>query len=106
MDFEEDYMPDIVDILLDEENREPIELIDGNGKKLTFEQIAVIPHNDKLYCILKPITPIDNVGEDEAIVFYVAEEKGKDPVLQVETDERVALDVFEEYYALLEEKNP
>lgn len=95
---------DIVDVLLDENNKEPIILIDGNGKKLSFEQIAVIPFNEKLYCVLKPIDHIDNVADDEAIVFFVHEEEGKEPVLMVETDEKTAMDVFEEYYNLLDEE--
>ena len=96
--------PDIVDVLLDENNKDPIVLVDGNGKKLTFEQIAVIPFNDKLYCVLKPVDKIDGVADDEAIVFYVQEEVGKAPVLMVETDEKVAMDVFDEYYNLLDEQ--
>lgn len=93
---------DILDVLLDEDNKDPIELIDGNGRRLRFEQIAVIPHNDKVYCVLKPIDKIENVNDDEAIVFFVYEQEGKDPVLMVETDEKVAMDVFEEYYNLLD----
>jgi len=100
---EEEMKQTIVDVLLDEDNKEPIVLIDGSGKKLSFEQIAVIPFNDKLYCVLKPIDKLDNVADDEAIVFYVQEEEGKEPVLMVETDEKVAIDVFEEYYNLLDE---
>ncbi len=96
---------DIVDVLLDENNKEPIVLVDGNGKKITFEQIAVIPFNDKLYCVLKPVDKIDGVADDEAIVFYVQEEEGKAPVLMVETDEKVAMDVFDEYYNLLDEQS-
>lgn len=95
---------DILDVLLDEENREPIVLMDANGKKLAFEQIAVIPHNDKIYCVLKPIDHIDNVQDDEAIVFFVHEQAGKEPVLMVETDEKVAMEVFDEYYTLLDEE--
>ena len=41
--------PNIIDILLDEVNKDPIVLVDENGKKLTFEQIAVIPYNDVIY---------------------------------------------------------
>ena len=96
---------DIVDVLLDEDNKDPIILVDGNGKKITFEQIAVIPFNDKLYCVLKPVDKIDGVADDEAIVFYVQEEAGKAPVLMVETDEKVAMDVFDEYYNLLDEQS-
>ena len=51
-------MVDIYDILLDEGNREPIVLTDDNGRKTAFEQIAVIPYNEKLYCILWPIDKI------------------------------------------------
>ncbi len=96
---------DIIDVLLDENNKEPIVLIDGNGKRLSFEQIAVIPFNEKLYCVLKPIDKIENVQDDEAIVFFVHEEEGKEPVLMVETDEKTAMDVFEEYYNLLDEED-
>ncbi len=99
---EEEYR-DIIDILLDEDNKDPIVLVDSNGKKLSFEQIAVIPHNDKIYCVLKPIDKIENVQDDEAIVFYVDEKEGQEPTLMVETDEKVAMDVFDEYYNLLDE---
>lgn len=101
---EEESAIDIVDVLLDEENKDPIVLVDGNGKRISFEQIAVIPFNEKLYCVLKPIDKIENVQDDEAIVFYVHEQEGKDPVLMVETDEKVAMDVFDEYYNLLDEE--
>lgn len=101
---EEQEYRDIVDVLLDEENKEPIVLIDGEGKKLSFEQIAVIPYNNKIYAVLKPIDEIENVADDEAIVFFVHEEEGQEPVLMVETDEKAAMDVFEEYYNLLDEE--
>ncbi len=96
---------DIVDVLLDENNKEPIVLIDGNGRKIAFDQIAVIPYKDKLYCVLKPIDEIENVADDEAIVFFVHEEEGKEPVLMVETNEKVAMEVFDEYYNLLDEED-
>lgn len=94
---------DIVDVLLDENNKEPIVLEDAKGKRYSFEQIAVIPYNEKLYCVLKPIDQIEGVNDDEAIVFVVHEEEGKEPALMVETDEEVAMQVFEEYYNLLDE---
>ncbi len=93
-------MVDIYDVLLDEENKDPIVLVDGNGRKTAFEQIAVIPYNEKLYCILKPVDKIENVADDEAIVFFV-DEKGDENVLEVETDEITAMEVFEQYYDLL-----
>ena len=95
----------ILDIILDEDNKDAIVLEDDKGKKLSFEQIAVIPYNDKVYCVLKPIDKIDNVQDDEAIVFFVHEEDGKEPVLMVETDEATAIAVFDEYYNLLDEQD-
>lgn len=102
-EVEEREYRDILDVLLDEENKDPIILEDSNGRKLSFEQVAVIPYNNKVYCVLKPLDEIENVADDEAIVFFVDEQEGKEPVLMVETDEKVAMDVFEEYYNLLDE---
>ena len=93
----------ILDVLLDEDNKDPIVLMDEKGKQLSFEQIAVIPYNDNIYAVLKPIDKIENVADDEAIVFFVQERDGMPPVLMVETDESVAMSVFDEYYNLLDE---
>lgn len=97
----------IIDILLDEENKDPIVLTDGKGRKLAFEQIAVIPYDHKLYCVLKPIDRIDGMADDEAIVFYADEGENEDdePVLRIEDDELKSIDVFMEYYNLLESAN-
>lgn len=92
----------ILDILLDEDNKEPIVLIDGKGKRISFEQIAIIPYNDRIYAVLKPVEEIAGIADDEAIVFYV-DESGEEPVLMVETDEKTAIAVFDEYYNLLDE---
>lgn len=94
---------DILDILLDKDNRQPISLTDGNGKNIIFEQVAVIPLRGNLYCVLKPITQIEGISDDEAVVFR-ADEKCGEIVLVVEEDELVAIDVFEKYYDLLEEQ--
>lgn len=92
----------LLDILLDDENRDPIVLIDQCGGRIAFEQIAVIPHNEKVYAVLKPVDRIEGIEDDEAVVFYV-EERGDEQMLMVETDESTALDVFNKYYDLLEE---
>lgn len=99
-----DRTEDILDILLDEENKDPIVLTDEKGRHIAFEQIAVIPYEQKLYCVLKPIDYIDGVADDEAIVFYVdeGENEDDDPVLRIEDDELKAIDVFMEYYNLLD----
>ena len=98
---------DILDVLLDQDNREPIVLMDEKGKQLTFEQVAVIPYevrkDKRLYCVLKPIDKIEGIGEDEAIVFLVDTDADGNSIIRVEEDEEVAIAVFDKYYDLLEE---
>ncbi|MBP3344757.1 MAG: DUF1292 domain-containing protein [Clostridia bacterium] len=98
---------DILDVLLDQDNKEPIVLMDDKGKQITFEQVAVIPYEvrkeKKLYCVLKPLDKIEGISEDEAIVFYVDEDEDGNSIIKVEEDEEVAIAVFDKYYDLLEE---
>ncbi|MDE6551002.1 MAG: hypothetical protein K2M44_05855, partial [Clostridia bacterium] len=103
-DKNNDGVVNILDILMDEENTQPIVLFDAvNKRKISFEQIAVIPYEEKTYCILKPIDKIDNVADNEAAVFYVQEdgEGNALPVLKVEMDVNIARDVFLEYNKML-----
>ncbi len=104
----EDLRPvDILDVLLDQDNKDPIVLVDETGKQLTFEQVAVIPYEvrkeKRLYCVLKPLDKIEGIGDDEAIVFVVDQDKDGNSIIKVEEDEEVAIAVFDKYYDLLEE---
>lgn len=96
---------DLLDVLLDEKNTAPIFMYDDKGNQLEFDQVAVIPYGeDDLYCILKPITKIPGVKDDEAIVFLVAEDENGESILKVEDREEVAISVFDQYYGLIEEE--
>ena len=44
---EEVQAVDLLDILLDKDNKEPITLMDEKGKQISFEQIAMIVHEVK-----------------------------------------------------------
>ncbi len=105
---EEVQAEDLLDILLDKDNKEPITLMDEKGKQISFEQIAMIVHEvkkeKKLFAILKPIDKIEGLGENDAIVFLVDQDKDGNTILKIEEDEDVAMDVFDEYYDLLEEE--
>lgn len=94
---------DILDILLDENNDEPITLYDEEDKGVQFEQVAVIPDNEKIYAILKPIDELEGVADDEAIVFLADYDEDGNTVLLVEKDEETAIRVFDKYYQLLDE---
>ncbi len=97
---------DILDILLDQDNKDHIILTDESGKTLAFEQVAIIPYgsddNKVLYAILKPITEIKGVADDEAIVFKVDEDVFGNTVLRFEDDELIAIDIFNKYHDMLE----
>lgn len=98
---------DLLDVLLDKDNRDPIVLMDSNGRVLNFEQVAVIPHeiNGKrfLFAVLKPLDKIEGIADDEAIVFRADVDVNGNTILQLEENESVAIDIFEKYYDLLEE---
>ena len=103
---EEIVKVDIVDVLLDEENTAPIYMYNDKGEQIQFDQIAVIPYgeDDDLYCILKPITKIPGIKDDEAIVFKVEEDENGDGFLKVEDREEIAIAIFDQYYNLIEEE--
>lgn len=97
---------DLLDILLDSDNRDPIVLMDESGRQIEFEQVAVIPHvvkgNKELFAILKPLDTIEGIGEDEAIVFVVNIDSCGTATLRVESDDLISIEVFNKYYDLLE----
>ena len=95
---------DILDVILDENNTDELVLQNEEGRQIRFEQVAVIPYNEKIYVILKPIDKLEGVEDDQAIVF-LADETKRPTVLVPEADEAIAIKVFDEYYNLVEEAN-
>ena len=94
----EDRSP--VELLLDENNNENIKLYDEKNECVEFEQIATIPMNERIFVILKPVTAMENVAEDEAIVFEIQEIDEED-CLVVVTEDKIIDKVFDEYYEML-----
>lgn len=96
---------ELIDILLDENNQEPIFIFDENGREYECDQVAIIPLEDEIYVILKPIDEIDGVADDEVIVFHlvVPNDNEDEAMLVLETDEETAMEVFEQYNKLLDE---
>lgn len=93
---------DILDVILDESNVDPITLQDEKGNRISFEQVAVVPYEQKIYVILKPIDKIEGIADDEAVVF-VADESVSPTVLRVEQNQEIAVKIFDEYYNLVDE---
>lgn len=95
---------DILDVILDENNTDQLVLQNEQGRQIRFEQVAVIPYEEKIYVILKPVDKIEGVEDDQAIVF-LADETKHPTVLIPEQDEKIAVKIFDEYYNLVEEAN-
>ena len=105
--LEENGIEDIenpVDALFDEENTDPIYLYSEKGEMIGFEQIALIPQKASTYAILKPIKPMEGLGEDEGLVFEIKADKGGKEYLALVVDEKIIDDVFDVYDKLCEEE--
>ena len=81
-----------IDRFFDENNFDNVTLEDNNGKSIEFEQIAIVDSEESYYAILKPVSKIDNVEEDEVLVFRIDEEKDE---LAYVDDEALAEKVFD-----------
>ena len=97
-----------IDALYDEENCDPILLYNEKGEAIAFEQIALIPLKDKTYAILKPIKPMEGLGENEGLVFSIEIleiEETEQEALVLVTDEKIIDDVFKVYDELVDAEN-
>lgn len=97
-------MKNLLDILLDTTNTDPIPLVNNEGRVVNFEQVAVIPYRQDIYCVLKPLDKVDGIEEDEAVVFRVDYAEDGEPALVAESDEETAIEIFNQYYDLIEEE--
>ena len=88
-----------LDRFFDEENFDNVKLEDNSGAEIEFEQVAVVDYEEKYYAILHPVTEMDGVNEDEALVFLIDEEKDE---LVYCDDEGTAQAVFAVFYEDLE----
>lgn len=104
-DEEEDYeKKDILDVLLDKDNCEPITLTGEDNKETEFEQLSVIPYQDKIYCILKPLTRLDELKNINApIVFRVDEKTSGEHYLSLEENVETAQIIYLKYLKLIKE---
>ena len=94
-----------IEKIFSEDNNENVVLYNGNNEPVEFEQIAVVPLDDKDYCILKPVKPLEGMSDNEALVFYLNENFDDDTMtLELEPSEEVVDKVFDVYYELLDEE--
>lgn len=91
----------------DGEQSAPLVLWNGQGEKMRFEQVALIPYESNkertLYCILKPLGELGKRDSVEMAVFRI-ELDGEEPVLQLEENKERAIEIFLKYYEQLEKE--
>ena len=93
-----------IDALYDENNNDAIILFSEKGEEIAFEQIAIIPLAEKVYAILKPVIPMEGVGEDEGLVFSIEQNDEGEEYLALTVDEEIIDAVFTVYDALVAEE--
>lgn len=89
----------IMDQILDENNNDNIILYNENGEEVEFEQIAIIPLNDNVYLILKPVVLFEGMQENEGLVFLI-EEYENDTKFKLCVEEDIIDEVFKIYDSL------
>ena len=86
-----------IDALYDENNEDNIFLYNENDEPIEFAQIAVIPIEENVYAILKPIEQVEGTADDEELVFEIID----DEEIHIVQDEKIATKVFDIYYEML-----
>lgn len=97
---------DLIDVLMDEKNKENIILYDENNNEVEFEQVAVIPLNNQIYVILKDLTHPERSedGEEDVVdIFSIEEDEEGESVLIALEDEKIAEEVLNAYFKLADE---
>ncbi|MDE7095124.1 MAG: hypothetical protein K2O23_01405 [Anaeroplasmataceae bacterium] len=91
-------MRSIIEQILDEKNTSNIKIPGKNGEIFTFEQVALIYLEEASYAILHPIAK--DVLPDDVLVFKIVVNQ-EEASLELEQDEDVIQECFDEYYRLL-----
>lgn len=92
-----------IDALFDENNTENIILFNEKEEPVEFEQIAIIPVDENVYAILKPVQQIEGVKDDEAFAFEIVSDEEEESLRLVE-DDKIIDRVFAEYDKLVDEQ--
>ncbi|MDR2202117.1 MAG: DUF1292 domain-containing protein [Clostridiales bacterium] len=75
-----------------------ITLFDDDGNPIEFYEIASVEYGERFYELLRPVEPIDGIGEDEAVIFeYEVEDGTTDKLFKPIYDETLLSAVFDVY---------
>lgn len=96
-----DYIEEAVDF---EDEDSIVTLTSADGQEVDFVEIAGIALRGNFYVILQPVELLEGMGEDEALVFKVTQDRDGEEHFNIELDDEVIGEVFDEYYRLLDEQ--
>ena len=91
-----------IEKLFDENNNDNIILYNDKGEATEFEQVALIPVDDKIYAILSLVSENGDDG-DEGIVFSIENNENEERFLRLVSDDDVINSVFELYESILDD---
>lgn len=75
-----------------------IELYDENDNAVSFREIAGVELDGRFFALLQPVEPMDDIGEDEVVIFeYVAGDNSDEKNLVPLFEEALLERVFNEY---------
>jgi hypothetical protein len=96
-----DYIEEAVDM---QDDDSIITLTSASGEEIDFVEIAGIALRGNFYVILQPVELLEGMGEDEALVFKAYQSRDGEDHFDIELDDEIINEVFEEYYRLLDEQ--
>ena len=92
----------LLDVLFDDNDIGSLTLQDEDGQNVEFRRMAIIPFNDIVYVLLRPISGVPEEAMHQAVAMRVEMEFGE-PYLSIEDDEEVLKYLLNEYNRLLKE---
>ncbi len=93
------HKQEVIGILMDESNTSAIVLRNDRQREIRFRQIFAATVDEKVYCLLYPVTPVVGLDNRAALVFEVTD----DDKFTLITDPQRTRPVFERYYKALRE---
>ena len=80
-----------------------VQLIDEEGKEVSFDLLMTFDYEGKRYAALLPVEQVEGVGEDEVVLLEIVKKDGEEDYRTI--DNPILLEeVFEEFTDLFEEE--
>ena len=77
-----------------------------DGTEREFYHIATIDYDEKWYIFLHPVEEMDDVAEDEALIFEIQEEEEGNDLFTLLEDDDLINKVYAEYVKELDKIDP